>query len=614
VEVQTKEKKPDIVFGLVGAAGADFNRVSECLDTQLKMIGYETELITLSQLIVDHIIKLAKKGITVKDVDLRKIEKRIEPDRTDQLMNAGNELCRLYHNSETIASLAIQAVKKSREGKEEGRNLAYILKSLKRPEEVYTLRRVYGSGFYLIGVYSSREKREESLKDKIARTQPDIQDSFSKEATGLIERDEREDKSKPFGQEVSHTFHLADVFISIDRENKDDIEKEIKRFIEMIFSNPFYTPTKDEYAMFFAQAAALRSGALARQVGAAIASADGEILSVGTNDVPRQGGGLCWPDAKNDHREVVSDGDSNTKHINHIAEGIAGTLVKKEMIKSDVQKENLIDTIKGDTYLKNLTEFGRTVHAEMDSITQASRLGISIKDAILYTTLFPCQNCAKHIVASGIQKVVYVEPYGKSLAKKLHNDSICVEEKVEDKIPFLPFEGIGPRRFLDLFSLVTSIGTQIKRKEDSGEKKRWYPADARPRLPLSPISYLEEEKEQTFGLNTFEFKKDDLNFLLLRKSLQSGRKIDVLILQKLDLITDQLDQVSDDELLNAFNKFLESKDFHTQAEVGNYKLSLKSEALKLFEESLKLENTLNDLDFRTLYRALLEAIYPQRSS
>ncbi|MDN3612645.1 hypothetical protein QWZ16_23945 [Vibrio ostreicida] len=27
--------------------------------------------------------------------------------------------------------------------------------------------------------------------------------------------------------------------------------------------------------------------------------------------------------------------------------------------------------------------------------------------------LFPCHNCAKHIVASGIKRVVYVEPYPK---------------------------------------------------------------------------------------------------------------------------------------------------------------------------------------------------------
>ena len=60
---------------------------------------------------------------------------------------------------------------------------------------------------------------------------------------------------------------------------------------------------------------------------------------------------------------------------------------------------------------------------------------------------------------------------------------------------FLPFEGIGPRRFQDLFSLVTSVGMKIERKEkQSGKMKEWIPTYARPRLPMSPTSYLDEEE------------------------------------------------------------------------------------------------------------------------
>lgn len=57
------------------------------------------------------------------------------------------------------------------------------------------------------------------------------------------------------------------------------------------------------------------------------------------------------------------------------------------------------------------------MHAEMFAITDAARRGLSVRDATLYCTTFPCHMCARHIIASGIRKVVYIEPYPKSMAK-----------------------------------------------------------------------------------------------------------------------------------------------------------------------------------------------------
>ena len=102
----------------------------------------------------------------------------------------------------------------------------------------------------------------------------------------------------------------------------------------------------------------------------------------------------------------------------------------------------------------NLTEFGRMVHAEMESILSAGRLGVSIKGCNLYTTTFPCHNCAKHIVGIQVLEVIYIEPYPKSLAQTLHSDSIAFAEDkaVEGKVCFQPFVGIGPKLYPTLFS------------------------------------------------------------------------------------------------------------------------------------------------------------------
>ncbi|HAO1483054.1 tRNA-specific adenosine deaminase [Escherichia coli] len=96
-------------------------------------------------------------------------------------------------------------------------------------------------------------------------------------------------------------------------------------------------------------------------------------------------------------------------------------------------------------------EYSRSIHAEMDVITSMARKqNGDTKDKILFTTTYPCHNCARHIVAAGIKKVVYIEPFDKSLALDLHNDAITKNEE-SSKVIFCDFEGVSPRRYHKFF-------------------------------------------------------------------------------------------------------------------------------------------------------------------
>ena len=53
-------------------------------------------------------------------------------------------------------------------------------------------------------------------------------------------------------------------------------------------------------------------------------------------------------------------------------------------------------------YLK--TKYPYVVHAELNAILNASR---PLDDCVLYVSLFPCNECAKAIIQSGIKEVVY---------------------------------------------------------------------------------------------------------------------------------------------------------------------------------------------------------------
>ena len=113
----------------------------------------------------------------------------------------------------------------------------------------------------------------------------------------------------------------------------------------------------------------------------------------------------------------------------------------------------------------------------MAALVDAARRGVGVDGLTLYTTTFPRHDCAKHIVAAGIQRVVYIEPYPKSLSVPLYPDSIAVDGVSTDGglVDFQPFVGIGPRRYVDIF-------TAPERKTQLGDSVVWDPANAHPKL------------------------------------------------------------------------------------------------------------------------------------
>ena len=54
----------------------------------------------------------------------------------------------------------------------------------------------------------------------------------------------------------------------------------MRRFIDLLFNDPFAEPTNEEYFMFCAQAAAYRSLDLDRQVGAVIVNHENEMVTL----------------------------------------------------------------------------------------------------------------------------------------------------------------------------------------------------------------------------------------------------------------------------------------------------------------------------------------------
>lgn len=459
----------ELVIGIITTVGTNIKQVKENIFDRLNRYNYSYKDIKVSREVISEFSKANNFNN--------------EYERISFYMDQGNKIRKETNDESILMKGVISKILMQRDNPNNPSpraRIAYIIDSIKHPEEVNFLRVTYGSGFHLIGITSTNSRREKYLVDE---------KGFTKEqAKEILERDANE--SEKYGQHTQDAFQNADYFINVS-DNTDDIKANVYRLIDLIFGDPFITPTFDEYAMFMAYASSLRSADLSRQIGSVITK-DNEIIASGVNDCPKYGGGLYWSEYKGGCYTDIEGGrdytlgfDSNKieqmKIISNILDNLG--IEKSDDNINRVKKAGIGD----------LTEYGRVVHSEMEALLMCSRNNISCKEATMYVTTFPCHNCAKHIIAAGIIKVVYIEPYPKSKALEFYKAEITQDLNDKDKIYFVPFVGVGPHRFVDLFSTSSIQWYKKIRKDKDGYKVSWDEKNASVRNPMNVFSYLESE-------------------------------------------------------------------------------------------------------------------------
>lgn len=161
----------------------------------------------------------------------------------------------------------------------------------------------------------------------------------------------------------------------------------------------------DEYFMGIAKLSAMRSKDPGTQVGACIVNDNNRVLSIGYNGLPTG----CDDDEYPWERDEKDPLDNKYPYV---------------------------------------------VHAEMNAILN-NRSG-SLEGARIYVTLFPCNECAKAIIQSGIEKVIYCED------KYKDTDSVKASKRM--------FESAGiTTRKLDL---ILEINSKVKSEEPKTNSKK----------------------------------------------------------------------------------------------------------------------------------------------
>lgn len=473
----------EIFIGLVSPVGTNLGRIIEILTEVLADYDYETVSLRLADLL--------KQVPAAGPLTLSPADAYIESH-----MDAGDNLRKLAKRDDALPVLAFRIIAQKRaEAPRERR--AFIFRSLKHPSEIATLRDVYGDSFYVIAISASHEMRRQMLASRIAATTGESPtDRFLGKAEDLIWRDQS-GSNNPDGQQVSDAFHRADFFV--DGTDDARTKEALERIVALIFGDTLITPNRFEYGMFMAKAAALRSSELGRQVGACIASPAGEVISLGTNEVPKALGGLYWCDDSPDERQFQRGSDSNDDNKRTLVLDTLKRLKTAGWLSEQVQAESLEQltdkalhrtsgVFNKESRIQNLIEFGRAVHGEMAALMDAARRGVSVSGSNMFVTTFPCHLCARHIVAAGIKTVYYIEPYAKSLTAELYPDSISVErEAASPSVAFMPFVGVSPRQYLRMFE------ASNRKNSTTGKVIRLEKRNAKPRFAGAQAFYPEKE-------------------------------------------------------------------------------------------------------------------------
>jgi deoxycytidylate deaminase len=500
---------PELVIGIAGAIGVDIDAISDEISKALGDVGYGTIPIRVTEEMMRYPADgVSKQGTDFFNAMMFKMDyaNRLCEEREDpaSLMRMAIQAISLFRYQRTFPKLhddmtAIELVERPTEVLPK---TAFLIRQLKRPDEVELLRRVYGKQFILVSGYGSADHRKTQIERKLKNSLPisTPEHTVSNYADQLMERD-ADEGADDHGQHLRDTFHLADVFV--DGINRDRMRAGMERFVQAFFGRADIGPSKVEYGMYAAKSASLRSSDLSRQVGAAVFSFEGELITQGCNEVPKAFGGTYWDGEEPDHRDVKLGFDPNDQLkkevIRDLFERIERAGLTHESI-AGIQSEDLVDALLGrsENYrdskfygclkrssINDLTEYGRVVHAEMSALCDAARLGKPLKNAVLFCTTFPCHNCTKHILASGIARVIFMEPYPKSKAKALHSNEIELERASQTRVSFLPFLGISPFRYRDIF--------QKGSRKKEGKAVVWYHGEAAPMIEVAGPGYLDIE-------------------------------------------------------------------------------------------------------------------------
>lgn len=360
---------------------------------------------------------------------------KVEPSRLE-LQRLGDELRQKNHPG-ILVELSLNELAQKNNGKLPDN---IVIDGLRNVGEINYLRDEYGYRFTLVAVLSSFDARWGR-----------IESTYTDKGLGRAEfiEDDKRDKNEEtdYGQQVELCVDRADILIDNSMTVlTTEFKRKLLEFVDLATGKNYRGASQAEILMNIAFSASHSSKCIKRHVGAVIADPNGQVVSAGYNENPLgtkpcveepEYENQCFRDIiRNEHFKSLADRGARCPVCGEKIIFVKGPPWRCTACNAKDQKTNLESFFFPDRALNWCT----AVHAEVWAILAA---GQRARGGVLYTTTFPCAQCAEKIIQSGIAKVIFTESYPDAFgAARLKLGSIELEQ----------FEGVRSSSFERIFS------------------------------------------------------------------------------------------------------------------------------------------------------------------
>jgi deoxycytidylate deaminase len=315
-----------------------------------------------------------------------------------------------------------------------------VVDSIRNLGEVRALREMFGDRFSLIGVLA----RQQDRWLRIGSTQ--YMDNGLTQADFLDDdaRDKEEEETAN-GQQVALCVDAADMLVNSSERDIGSFYDKVDEFADLAAGGKRYAET-NEIFMHMAYSSAHSSKCLKRHVGAVLVNDRGDVVGVGYNENP-VGTHPCVEEPEYEFR-CFRDNVRNDKFQSLADERVrcpaCGEPLRVEEGPpwrcSTCVERGVKSNLEVYFFPDRAMSWCTAVHAEVRALMAA---GPAARDTTLYTTTFPCFQCAEKITQAGIKNVWFTEAYP---------DTLAAERLRIANIAYNQFEGVRSAAFERIFS------------------------------------------------------------------------------------------------------------------------------------------------------------------
>ncbi|MEO8291494.1 MAG: deaminase [Actinomycetota bacterium] len=354
----------------------------------------------------------------------------VEPSRQD-LQQLGDDL-RAERTRSALVDLALGKIA-------DDPNLV-VVDSIRNLGEVRALREAFGDRFSLIGVLARQEDRWMRIGSTQyadhGLTQADFLDDDARD---------KEEEETPNGQQVALCVDAADMLVNSSARDIGSFYEKVSEFADLAAGGKRYAETHEIF-MHMAYSSSHSSKCLKRHVGAVLVNDRGDVVGVGYNENP-VGTLPCVEEPEYDFRCFRDNVRNDT--FQSLVEEAARCPACGEPLQveegppwrcSNCVAKGVKSNLEVYFFPDRAMNWCTAIHAEVRALMAA---GPAARNTVLYTTTFPCFQCAEKITQAGVKEIWFTEAYP---------DTLAAQRLQIANIDYSQFEGVRSAAFERIFS------------------------------------------------------------------------------------------------------------------------------------------------------------------